>query len=149
MTHPTIEQREDGGAVEEMARADDAAPELVAIQHRYEEARACIVDPARSGSYPEPGCGDAHPPTEEIDVRTVKPPVGHDATPPTEAMSVAAKFLAERQVGEEAGSPAGAGAPRPRQPRTDRPVPAPGPSRWWRAIRRALDGGVKGARPGS
>jgi hypothetical protein len=117
MTHSTtIEQlpghlvvdRKDGDAVEGMARADIAVPHLVAVQRRYEEAGAHIVTPAPSSSHSTPSSSDRYPETEEIDVRALKPPVAHIATPPTEAMSLAAILLAERSVIEEMRSSASA-----------------------------------------
>jgi hypothetical protein len=108
MTHPE--------AVEDVAGADIAAPELAAIQNRYEEAKAVIIDPG----------SPLYPATEAIDVHAVMPPVPHAATPPTEAMSTAARLLAEELVTEEARPSA----------------VSPGPRQWWRAVRVALQGAV-------
>ena len=75
MTHTTaITQCSDGEAVEKAEGTDAAASHLAAIQHSYEEARACIVDPSRSPSYPAQDCIDAYPETEAIDVDAVAPP---------------------------------------------------------------------------
>ena len=120
MTHPmAMEPPEDGDAVEGLPSADIAAPQLAAIQHRYEEAKAVIIEPRSTA---------LHPATEEIDVDAVKPPVPHEATPPTEAMSTAARFLAEQQITL---------APTPHR----HTLPS-GPRRWWRAVRAALHGAV-------
>jgi hypothetical protein len=107
LTHSTsIEQPEDGAAVDESQQGPvpgepgGAVPCLDAIQHRYEEAKASIVDPARSLSC-SATCEDALPGTEAIDLATL-PPVPPAETPGTEGMSVAARFLAERMVEEEA-----------------------------------------------
>jgi hypothetical protein len=134
LTHPTaIEQRQDGGAVEEAA--DTAAPHLAAIQDSYEEAKANIVDPSRSPTYPARECSDPHPGTEKIDVRAVKPPVPRDAIPGTAAMSVAARSLAEQLVAEEMRSSARSGEP----PASAVPSARP---RWWRALRTAMHDAV-------
>ena len=81
------------------------ASELAAIQHRYEEAKAVLHDPA-------------YPLTEEIDADAIRPPVPHDVTPPTEGMSAAARLLAQESVTER-GRPSAAVA---------------GPRRWWQAV---------------
>ena len=74
---------------------------------------------------------DLYPATEEIDVRALKPPVAHNATPPTEAMSIAAKFLAEQLVSEEMRASAEG---------------LPGEQGYWRAARTALHRGVQAPR---
>jgi len=109
MIHPEV--------VEGVTGADLAAPELAAIQHRYEEAKAVLHDPG-------------YPLTEEIDLDAVKPPVPQHATPPTEAMSTAARLLAQRLVAERAGQSA----------------VAAGPRRWWKAVRAAFPRAVPVAR---
>ena len=126
MTHPTsTEQDQDGDAVANFVIDDAAAPQLAAIQQGYEEARASIIDPSRTPLNWIHDPADAHPDTEAIDLDAVPPPVPNDATPPTEAMSVAAKHLAEQQILAEA-------APSAQTP------PPPGDflgfRRWWRAF---------------
>lgn len=62
----------DGETVIEIHDGDDVgAPELVAIERMYEEAKACIAE--RTGR-PAPETADAWPETEAIDVRAIKPP---------------------------------------------------------------------------
>ena len=126
MTHPTsTEQTQGGDAVENFVIDDAAAPQLAAIQQGYEEARASIIDPTRAPLNWVHDPADPHPDTEAIDVDAVPPPVPHDATPPTEAMSMAAKHLAELQaMGEEA----------PPAHRSTRPADVLGLRRWWRAF---------------
>jgi hypothetical protein len=132
-----ITQTQDGEAVDG-AGADSAASHLAAIQHSYEEARACIVDPSRTPSYPAQDCVDAYPDTEAIDLDAVLPPVPLNAAPPTDSMSVAARYLAERQVVEGMGWQATGSGPGG----DDSPVPAG--SRWWRAIRATFGGAAAG-----
>ena len=142
MTHPTtiwllkgneaVEHGQDG-------ETSDAAPNLAAIEHSYEQAKASIVDPAHSAT-----CADErepYPETEMIDVRAVALPAVPDGTSGTEAMSVAARFLAEQLVREELGSPESAPA-RPQAP----PAPSPGRRGWWRGRRTALHDAVPEAR---
>ena len=113
MTYPTtIGQRREhsdddgqyGDAVEQVARAEAAVPSLAAVQRRYEEAGANIVAPTPASSYAAPDGGARYPATEEIDVRALKPPVAQVATPPTEAMSLAAILLAGQLVSEQGRS---------------------------------------------
>ena len=140
MTHPTaiwrlrdnttVEHGQDDGAGE---GADAVAPTLAAIQNSYEEAKANIVDPAPPWPSPADG-GEPLPATEKIDLRGVTLPTVPDGTRGTEAMSVAAKFLAEQQVVEQGTSPASGPAP-------DASSAAPAGRRgWWRGIRTALHG---------
>jgi len=126
MTQPTsTEQTQDGDAVQNFVVDDAAAPPLAAIQQGYEEAKASIIDPSRAPLNWVHDPADPHPATEEIDVDAVPPPVPHDATPPTEAMSVAAKQLAEQPLTGAGASPAHA------SPRT---ADFLGLRRWWRAF---------------
>jgi hypothetical protein len=126
MTHPTsTEQAQDGDAVQNFVIDDAAAPELAAIQQGYEEARASIIDPTRTPLNWVHDPADPYPATEAIDVDAVPPPVPHDATPPTEAMSVAARQLAEQQAVGEAADPAQA---------STRAADPFGLRRWWRAF---------------
>ena len=126
MTHPTkTEQVPVGDAVEAVAPAEEAAPQLAAIQQGYEEARACIIDPTRAPLNWIYDPADPHPATEAIDVDALPPPVPHEATPPTEAMSLAAKYLAEQSVLDEAASSA---------PTSTRAADSSGLRRWWRAF---------------
>jgi hypothetical protein len=153
MTQPqAVEERQGGKTVE------IAAPQLAAIHTSYEEARACIAGLASSSGRAAQDVTDPQPDTEAIDIRMVKPPAVHEATtPPTTAMSVAARFLAEQPNFEGVRSPADASGPRPQRHeascpregdmqaphlRTGRPVVAHRPRRWWRAIRTTLPGAV-------
>jgi hypothetical protein len=125
MTNPTsTDHTQDGDAVENFVVDDAAAPQLAAIQHGYEEARASIIDPSDAPLNWVHDPANPHPDTEEIDVDAVPPPAAHDEPPPTEAMSVAAKYLAEQQA-SGAWSPAHAPAHRAR---------AFDLRRWWRAF---------------
>ncbi|HLM05834.1 MAG TPA: hypothetical protein VK402_11675 [Blastococcus sp.] len=137
------------GAAGEPAGGDIAAPQLAAIQKSYEEARASI---ARLAGVVEPAAQDAsapHPETEKIELSLAKPPVVEEtATPPTAAMSVAAKYLAERPVIDEMRSQTDAKKPSTEQDAassTQDEVPAPA-RRWWRALRTALPGVVPAPR---
>jgi hypothetical protein len=126
MTHPTsTDQAQDGDAVENFVIDTAAAPQLAAIQQGYEEARASIIDPTRAPLNFVHDPASAYPATEAIDVDAVPPPVPHDAIPATEAMSVAAKHLAEQQALGEAAPPPETSA------RTADPF---GLRRWWRAF---------------
>lgn len=126
MTHPTsTDQAQGGDAVQNFVIDDAAAPPLAAIQQGYEEARASIIDPTRAPLNWVHDPADPHPDTEEIDVDSVPPPAPHDATPPTEAMSVAARHLAERQAFGEAAPPV---------PTSMRTTDFLGLRRWWRAF---------------
>jgi hypothetical protein len=125
MTHPTsTDQAQDGDAVENFVIDDAAAPQLAAIQQGYEEARASIIDPTREPLNWVHDPANAYPATEAIDVDAVPPPVPSEATPPTEAMSVAAKHLAEQQAMEEAAASA----------QTSPRAADVGLRRWWRAF---------------
>ena len=142
MTHTMATKKiQDGGAVDGAAGADAATSHLAAIQHSYEEARACIVDPSRSPSYPAQDCIDAYPETEALDVDAVLPPVPENPTPPTESMSVAAKSLAERLVVEDEGWQATG-----RGPVSDDAAGPTGSRRWWRASRATLRGAAPAPR---
>ena len=124
MTHPTSTEQAQGGDADKNFVIDDAAaPQLAAIQQGYEEARASIIDPTRAPLNWIHDPADPHPDTEAIDVDAVPPPVPNDPTP-TEAMSVAAKHLAEQQLIDEAALPAHASAR----------LPVFSLQRWWRAF---------------
>jgi hypothetical protein len=126
MTHPTsTDQAHDGDAVENFVIDDAAAPQLAAIQQGYEEARASIIDPTIAPLNWVHDPANAYPETEAIDVDALPPPLPHDATPPTEAMSMAAKHLAEQDAMEEAAASAQT------SPRAGDPL---GLRRWWRAF---------------
>jgi hypothetical protein len=126
MTQPTsAEQAQGGDAVQNFVIDDAVAPQLAAIQQGYEEARASIIDPTRAPLNWVHDPADPHPATEEIDVDAVPPPVPHEATPDTEAMSMAAKHLAELEAMGEEASPTGTSV------RTSDPL---GLRRWWRAF---------------
>jgi hypothetical protein len=140
-----VEEHQDGMTVE------IGAPQLVAIQHGYEEARACIAGLARSSWHAAEDLADPYPDTEAIDIRMVKRlAVPEATTPPTTAMSVAARFLAERPLSD--GVPSSAEAAGPAQERhsvscprdgemrvphldTEAPVDVHRPRRWWNALR--------------
>ena len=106
MTQPTTSQPAQTGDDANIASADAVLPPLAAIQQGYEEARAWIIDPTRAPLNWVHDPDNPHPDTEEIDLDAVPPPAFHDPTPDTEAMSVAAKYLAEQQALGEAASPA-------------------------------------------
>jgi hypothetical protein len=129
LTDPTVIHRfEDNEAA---VQAAEAVPHLADILRSYEEAKANIADPAPSWPADE---GEAFPGTEKIDVRTVGLPAVPEGTKGTEAMSVAARFLAEQLVRED-GHGAGGIQPAPAQ------GPAsPEPRGWWRSVRAALHG---------
>jgi hypothetical protein len=116
-----VEEAQHGGTVEGVADADTAAPNWAAIQDGYEQAKANIVDP--------------FPDTEKIDVRAVQPPAPTGSLPGTEAMSVAARSLAELLVVEGAASPARGPAPA-----TASPVASHRRRGWWRRIRSTMHG---------
>ena len=125
MTHPTTSQQAQTGDAPNVASAEAVLPPLAAIQQGYEEARACIIDPDRAPLNWVHDPENPHPPTEEIDVDAVPPPTLSNPTPDTEAMSVAAKYLAEQQaLGEESA---------PAQPPTGGAFSA-SVRRWWRAF---------------
>jgi hypothetical protein len=126
MTQPTTSHQIRTGDSDANVVSDEAVlPPLAAIQQGYEEARASIIDPASAPLNWVHDPADAHPDTEAIDVDALPPPVPHDATPPTEAMTVAAKHLAEQQILDEASLPAKS------SPRTGDLL---GLRRWWRAF---------------
>jgi hypothetical protein len=125
MTHPTTSRQAQTGDDPNVASAEAVLPPLAAIQQGYEEARACIIDPDRAPLNWVHDPENPHPATEEIDVDAVPPPVPHDPTPSTEAMTVAAKQLAEQQLLDEAALPAQT------SPRT---ADFLGLRRWWRAF---------------
>ena len=125
-----IAELQDEDAVEALDDDEMAAPILAAIQHSFEEAMASIDDLARA-----PWIEPPPPGTEKIDLRRVTlPAVPVVPTPPTEAMSLAARALAEHPVEDRAspsttasvsGSRGQEDAPEPAAPRRRRP-------RWWR-----------------
>ena len=127
----TVEERQAGEAGAERG-ADVVAPELAAIQHRYEEARASIAGLSDGSANAAQDLAEPYPETQAIDVRLAKPPTAQSATPPTTGMTVAARCLAEQPEDES--------CPETQAPHrhADR---APAPSRhggWWRAIRITL-----------
>ena len=133
MTHPmTMHQFQDNAAVEAVGDAVTVAPCLAAIQHSYEAAKACIVDPARPSPSPAGGREDL-PETEAIDLRAGGLPAVPSRTPGTAAMSIAARSLAEQLVLEELRSPGAGGKPAP-----GRATAAPGRQGWWQSLRAAL-----------
>ena len=108
---------------------DTASTHLAAIQYGYEEAKAGIIEPA---NFISDDLG-AFPGTEKIDVPTVGLPAVPAGASGTEAMTVAARRLAEQFAAEEPGF----------QPSGTEPRPAsPGRRSWWRGVRRALQGVV-------
>jgi hypothetical protein len=125
MTQPTsTEQAQDAENVDNFV-VDEAAPHLAAIQQGYEDAKASIIDPTRAPLNWVHDPADPYPDTEAIDLDAVPPPVSDDAHPSTEAMSVAAKHLAEQQALEELGLPA---------PAFSGAGDVLGLRRWWRAF---------------
>ena len=77
MTQPVVvEVRQKGSTVEEGrgGGADVVAPELAAIQHRYEEARASIAGLADGSSDAAQDLAEPYPETQAIDVRLAKAP---------------------------------------------------------------------------
>ena len=126
MTQPTTSHQVQTGDADKNVVSEEAVlPPLAAIQQGYEEAKATIIDPSRAPLNWVHDPANPHPDTEEIDADAVLPPVPHDATPPTEAMSVAAKQLAEQPVTGSAPSPGHA------SPRTGTSLAL---QRWWRAF---------------
>jgi hypothetical protein len=99
---------------------------MAAIQHGYETARACIIDPARPSWYSAED-SDAYPDTEEIGVHAVKPSLVTHALPGTEGMSVAARLLAEQMTWGGLQAPTRGFRSRPAR------VP-PARGRWWRGM---------------
>jgi len=129
MTQPTTQPTtghhvESGGSDANVVSDEAVLPPLAAIQQGYEEARASIIDPTHAPLNWVHDPADPYPDTEAIDVDAVAPPVPRDATPPTEAMSVAAKHLAELQAMAEESAPA----------HTARSSDLLGLRRWWRAF---------------
>jgi hypothetical protein len=111
------------------AGAAAVAPLLAAIQLGYEEAKACIADPARSSSAGAAG-QEPLPDTEAIDLRSVPLPAVPDAVAGTAPMSLAARSLDERMVVEEQRPPAAGGQAVP--------APAPAGQGWWQRLRAAF-----------
>ena len=141
MTDPTVIHRfeENEAAVEATA----VAPHLADILRSYEEAKANIVDLAPS--WPSPADeGAAFPGTEKIDVRTVGLPAVPEGSKGTEAMSVAARFLAEQMVREDRESGEGGTTSMP-----ERGPASPEPRGWWRSVRAVLHGPAPAAPPES
>ena len=115
-----IHQLHDNRAVD----PETASTHLAAIQIGYEEARAGIIEPANFVSDEVA----AFPGTEKIDVTSFGLPAVPAGESGTEAMTVAARRLAEQFAAEDAGfRPSGA-----------QPVQPAGRPSWWRAVRRAL-----------
>ena len=152
MTHPNVvEEREDGHPIVV------TAAQLAAIQHSYEKARACIAGLAGSSGHGGRPDADPHPDTEAIDIRLVRPPAAYEATPPTTAMSVAARSLAERPIVEGTPPRVDPSGPTPERHTTRHGVRAShiqtqashdarGPRRWWRAVRTSLPRAVPATR---
>jgi len=125
MTHPTTSQQAQTGDAPNVASAEAVLPPLAAIQQGYEEARACIIDPDRAPLNWVHDPENPHPATEAIDLDAVPPPALSNPTPDTEAMSLAAKYLAEQQaLGEEEA----------RADTSPRATVSSGVRRWWRAF---------------
>jgi hypothetical protein len=127
MTQPVVvEVRQKDSTV------DLVAPELAAIQHRYEEARASIAGLAGGSRDAAEDLAEPYPETQAIDVRLAKPPTAHSTTPPTTGMTVAARCLAEQPEGES--------CPETQAPHrhADRAPAPPRHGGWWRAIRITL-----------
>lgn len=148
MTDPTVIHRfadnhavtgvpDDGAAGGEVG--DGAAtPNLAAIQHSYEQAKANIVDPSPDWPLDD----EPLPATEKLDVRSAKLPAVPAGTRGTAAMTVAARCLSEQPVVDELRS-----APtRSAQPDAASAA-SPGPRGWWRGIRSALHGALPVRRP--
>jgi hypothetical protein len=108
VTGPTpIHLFRDNEAVDpDPAGAAAVAPLLAAIQHSYEEAKACIADPARSSSAWVDG-EEPFPETEAIEPASL--PAVPDTVAGTAPMCPAARSLGERTVVEEQRPPAGQG----------------------------------------
>jgi hypothetical protein len=157
-----VEERQQGTTVEtgrageaqEAGGGDLIAQGLAAIQHRYEEARANIARLSDGLWDAAEDLTDPHPDTEAIDIRLVQPPTAHAATtPPTTAMTVAARYLAEQPEDDNrpglerhtASSPRDDEMRAPRR-HADGPLVTPGPRRWLRAIRFTLPHAVPAPR---
>ena len=124
MTHPGPIHVFHGNEAVDPAVAEVAAPLLAAIQHGYEQAKACIVDPSRSPST----AGEdesAFPGTEAIDLRTAALPAVPAPEPGTTPLILAPRPPAPA-ASPTAGEPAGAAAPA-------------GQRGWWRSLRALLD----------
>jgi hypothetical protein len=157
-----VEERQQGttvekgraGAAQEAGGGDLVAPGLAAIQHRYEEARAHIARLSDGLWDTAEDLTDPHPDTEAIDIRLVQPPTALAATtPPTTAMTVAARYLAEQpeddnRPGLERQTGSSPRDDEMRAPRrhADGPLVSPGPRRWLRAIRFTLPHAVPAPR---
>jgi hypothetical protein len=139
---PVIHRFQDNDAVAGPMGGDTAAPHLAAILHSYEEAKANIVDPAPA--WPSPADDEPFPATEKIDGRMVMLPSVPDEAAGTEAMSTAARVVAENLALEEMGPPATSSDPGP-----ERGTASPGRRGWWRSLRNALHGGGPSTRPES
>jgi hypothetical protein len=84
MTQPTRAEQTQGIESAENFVIDHAAvPQLAAIQHDYEEARASIIDPTRAPLNWVHDPADPCPETEAISVDTVPPPIPGEELPPT------------------------------------------------------------------
>jgi hypothetical protein len=112
------------------ARAAAVSPLLAAIEHSYEEAKACIADPGRSPSAWADG-QEPLPDTEAIDLRAVPLPAVPDAAAGTATRSLAARSLGERMVVEEQRSRAAGGEAVPTPA-------APAGRGWWQRLRAAF-----------
>ena len=157
-----VEERQQGTTVEkgrageaqEAGGGDLIASGLAAIQHRYEEARANIAGLSEGLWNAAQDLTDPHPDTEAIDIRLVQPPTAYTATtPPTTAMSVAARYLAEQPEDEcrptherRAASFPRDVEMRARRRHTDGPLVSHRPRRWLRAIRFTLPQAVPAPR---
>ena len=101
---------------------ETASTHLAAIQFGYEEAKAGIMEPANFV------CDEVFPGTEKIDITSVGLPAVPAEESATEAMTVAARRLAEQLADEDTGF----------QPSGAEPAQPAGRPSWWRAVRRAL-----------
>jgi len=157
-----VEERQQGttvdkgraGEAQEAGGGDLSAPGLAAIQHRYEEARANIARLSDGLWDAAEDQTDPHPDTQAIDIRLVQPPTACTApTPPTTAMSVAARYLAE-QPGDESrprrerqtGSSPRDDEMQAQRHHADGPLVSLRPRRWLRAIRFTLPHAVPAPR---
>ena len=101
---------------------ETASTYLAAIQIGYEEAKAGIMEPANFVS------DVAFPGTEKIDITEVGLPAVPAEVSGTEAMTVAARRLAEQLASEDEGF----------RPSSAEPAGPAGRPSWWRTVRRAL-----------